>query len=158
MKGYAEEMFYLAVIFLSLLIIFSFLTYQRGAKGAEVRKLVEERLFMEGIASLTSEIFNNKLPVAEKSYAQILIDGILQGKEYNYVYYGKEIGTINITEIIEPTVDKYIKEKWRIEVITSPSEKQIYGKLKDGKILYVHEIPVPVPAEKVGKLIILIGS
>jgi hypothetical protein len=157
MKGYMEEMLYFVAIFFAILLLFAFLTYQRGTKGAEVRKVVEERLLNEEIASLISDIFNNKLPVAEKSYTQTLIDGILEGEEYNYVYYGKEIGTINITEIIEPMVDKYIKERWIIEVTISPDKKQIYGKLKDGKVLYVYEIPIPVPDEKVGKLKILIG-
>lgn len=161
MKGTIEEMFYLVVIVFAILMLFVFFTYQRGTRGAEVRKTVEERLLSEEIATAISTIFNNKLPFVEKTYLQTGIDAILLGaslkKEKYRVFYGIGIGELNLTEIIPAQLENYVKGRWELKIIT-PDDEYTYGGLKKGEIIYSYEALIPVPHERVGKLIFLLGK
>ena len=115
MKGTIEEMIYAVVIVLVIFMLFVFFTYQRGTRGIEVRKSVEERVLNEEGSAVVFTLFNNKLPFAEKTYLECGIDSILQGsfsnKERNKAFYGMGIGKVNVTEIIPPMLDKYAKGK-----------------------------------------------
>jgi hypothetical protein len=138
-----------------LLIIFLF--YQQSTREKEVSKTIYERLYSEELSNVGNILFNSKIPLFEKYYIQAAIDGILSGKDYSYVYYGKALNTTNITQILEPILEKSFKGRWRIEVIL-PKDTQIYGELKKEKILYSWENLIPVPDENAGKIIISIGG
>jgi hypothetical protein len=155
MKSQAEEMFYLASIIISILMIASFLIYQSTTKGKEVQKASEERIITEALSNVMFSIFNSKLPVAEKYYFQLAIDGALE-KKYEDVYYGEEIKAINITQTLETLLEKNFKGKWRIEIIT-PEKTQVYGNLKKENVAYTYENLVAVPDERVGKIVVSIG-
>jgi hypothetical protein len=161
MKGYAEEMLYFIAIFFAVFMLFVFLTYQRGTKGAEARKVVEERSLSEEIAGVIFSLFNNKLPIVEKSYLEVGIDSILKGvatgEEKYKVFYGIGIGTVNLTEIISPFLDNYVKRRYELRIIT-PDGEYIYGKLEKKEVLYVYEALIPVPEERVGKVIFTLGK
>jgi len=157
MKAMVEEFFYLVIIVLSAIILIFFLLYQQSTRGIEVSKLVQERIYSEGLANVGSTLFNSKLPFFEKYYIQIAIDGILSGKDYSYVYYGRALNTTNITQILEPLLESSFKDKWRIEIIL-PEDVQVYGKLDKEKVLYSWENLIPVPDERIGKVIVSIGG
>lgn len=159
MKGLVEEMVYLIIIILAIFMLFVFFIYQQGTKGVEVEKSVEERILMEEGNSLAFVLFNNKLAYAEKFYLECGIDAILQGsssnKEMNKVFYGVGIGKVNLTEIIPPLLDNYAKGRWKLEIIT-PDGTFAYGELKENKVIYSYEMLIPVPEERVGKIILLL--
>jgi len=157
MKAQAEEFFYLATIIFSGILLIVFLSYQQSTRGKEVLQTIQERIYSEELVDVGSMLFNSKLPFFEKYYIQAMIDGILQGKDYSFVYYGKVLNTTNITQILEPLLDQSFKGKWRIEVIL-PKDTQVYGELKKEKVLYSWENLIPVPDENVGKIIISIGG
>jgi hypothetical protein len=157
MKAQVEEFFYLATIIFSGILLIVFLSYQQSTRGKEVLQAIQERIYSEELANVGSMLFNSKLPFFEKYYIQAMIDGILQGKDYSFVYYGKGLNTTNITQILEPLLDQSFKGRWRIEVIL-PKDTQVYGELKKEKVLYSWENLIPVPDENVGKIIISIGG
>jgi hypothetical protein len=157
MKAQAEEFFYLATIIFSGILLIVFLSYQQSTRGKEVLQTIQERIYSEELANVGSMLFNSKLPFFEKYYIQAMIDGILQGKDYSFVYYGGALNTTNITQILEPLLDQSFKGRWRIEVIL-PKDTQVYGELKKEKVLYSWENLIPVPDENVGKIIISIGG
>jgi hypothetical protein len=157
MKAQAEEFFYLATIVFSAILLIIFLSYQQSTRGKEVLQALQERIYSEELADVGSILFNSKLPFFEKYYIQAMIDGILQGKDYSFVYYGKALNTTNITQILEPLLDQSFKGRWRIEVIL-PKDTQVYGELKKEKVLYSWENLIPVPDENVGKIILSIGG
>jgi 3-deoxy-D-manno-octulosonic-acid transferase len=160
MKGYMEEMLYFAAIFFAVFMLFVFLMYQRGTKGAEVKKSVEERLLSEEVASVIATIFNNKLPIVEKTYLEIGIDAILQGissnRELYKVFYGIGVGNVNVTEVIPYLLENYVKGRWELVIIT-PDGKHTYGSIDKKKVIYVYEALVPIPEQRVGKVIFLLG-
>jgi len=157
MKAQVEEFFYLATIIFSGILLIVFLSYQQSTRGKEVLQAIQERIYSEELANVGSMLFNSKLPFFEKYYIQAMIDGILQGKDYSFVYYGKGLNTTNITQILEPLLDQSFKGRWRIEVIL-PKDTQVYGELKKEKVLYSWENLIPVPDENIGKIIISIGG
>lgn len=161
MKGMVEQMFYIVIIVLALFMLFIFFTYQRGTRGAEVRKTVEERGLSEELNGVGSSLFNNKLPVAEKSYLASAIDAILEGthrdKELDKAFYGVGIGTVNATEIINPFLDSYAEGRLELRIET-PDGAYVYGKIKPGNVIYSYESLIPVPEERVGKITILLSS
>jgi hypothetical protein len=161
MKAIAQEMFYLIVIIIVILILFVFFTYERGTKGVEVQKSVEERILGEEINGLSGTLFNDKLPYAEKVYLQTAIDAILEGKFYkrtdlDKAFYGSGIGTVNVTEIIPPLLDLYSKGKLKV-VIETPNGTYSYGEIKEGSVVYSYETLIPVPEERIGKMTVLMG-
>jgi hypothetical protein len=162
MRGYAEEMFYFIVIFLAIFMLFVFFNYQRGTKGAEVKKTVEERNLVESGNSAIFSIFDYKLPFIEKAVVEVAIDALLQGihfrnkNDLDKVFYGAAIGKANATEIIEPILDNFAKGRWKIEIITTEG-KFVYGNIPQSKIIYTFVSPIPIPHEKMGQLILSIG-
>jgi hypothetical protein len=157
MKSQAEEFFYLATIIFSAILLIVFLFYQQSTRGKEISKIIHERVYSEELANVGNILFNSKIPLFEKYYLQAAIDGILSGKDYSYVYYGRALNTTNITQILEPLLEKSFKGRWRIEIIL-PEDVQVYGELKKEKILYSWENLIPVPDERVGKVIVSIGG
>lgn len=159
MRGYGEEFFYLAIIVFTILSLFVFLSYQRITRGSEVRKTVEERLLNEEIAAMVFTLFNSKVPILEKSYLEIGIDALLQGtytnKELDKVFYGLEIGSVNVSKVIPSLIDKYVKGRWSLKIIT-PDGEYTYGKVGIRKVTYSYEVLVPIPEQRVGKIIFLL--
>jgi len=157
MKSQAEEFFYLASIVFSAIFLIIFLFHQQLKQGEEILQATQERIYNEEVSSIGSILFNSKIPFFEKYYIQAMIDGILEGKDYNFVYYGKALNTTNITQIIETLLEESLRGKWRIEVIL-PKDVQVYGNLKKERIAYSWENLIPVPDERVGKVVIYIGD
>ena len=154
MKSQAEEMFYLASIFVSILILIVFLFYQQGTKGKEVQRASEERLIKEELSNIIYSIYNSKLPIAEKYYFQLAIDETLGN--YENVYYGMGINAINVTQTLETLLEKNFKGRWRIEIIT-PDKVEVYGSLKKENAIYVYENLVAIPDERIGKIAVYLG-
>jgi hypothetical protein len=159
MKAQAEEFFYLAAVFLSIVILIVFLIYQHGTKGKEVMKNVAERSVKEEINSLMFSLFNDRIPIADKYYIEMIIDAVLQKvfEERYKVFYGIGVGTANVSEIVVPFIEKYVSQDWKLTIIT-PSATYSYGKdIKGGKEVYSYETLIPLPNEQIGKLEFLIG-
>ena len=160
MKGTIEDMIYSVVIVLVVFMLFVFFTYQRGTRGIEVRKSVEERVLNEEGSATLFTLFNNKLPFVEKTYLECGVDSILQGsfsnEDMDKAFYGMGIGKVNVTEIIPPMLDKYLKGRWELRVIT-PDGEYTYGGIERREVMYTYESLIPVPEEKSGKVILLIG-
>jgi len=160
MKGIVEEMVWVIVLVLAVIILSVFFILQQGMRGTEVKKTVEERVLNEEGMTTEFSLFNNQLPIAEKTYLETAIDAILQGEfmkeKNNEVYYGIGIGKLNVTEIIPPLLDNYISGRWRIEVIT-PDGYYVYGKLNLGEEIYTYRSIIPVPEERVGEIILYIA-
>ena len=160
MKGLTEEMFYLAIIVLAVLMLFTFFSYQRGTRGIEVKRSVEERILNEEGSAAIFTLFNNKLPLVEKSYVECAVDSLLEGtfskKEKDKAFYGIGIGKVNVSEIIPPLFEKYAKGKWELKIIT-PDGEYSYGRVKKNEVVYTFETLIPVPEERVGKLILFLS-
>jgi len=138
-----------------------FFSYERGSRGIEVRKSVEERMLGEEVASTVFTLFNNRLLFVEKTYLEGAIDSILQRlprtREKYKVFYGLGIGTLNLTEIIPPLLDRYIKGRYELTIAT-PQGSYTYGRVNKKDVVYIYETLIPVPDEKVGKLTLLISG
>ena len=118
MKSQVEEFFYLASIILSAIFLITFSFYQQSTRGKEVLQITQERIYNEELSNIGNILFNSKIPFFEKYYIQAMIDGILEGKDYNFVYYGKALNTTNITQIIETLLEESLRGKWRIEAVS----------------------------------------
>jgi hypothetical protein len=160
MKGFVEEAVWAVTLVIAVVIISFFLIFQQGLRGTEVRQTVEERILNEEGNSALFTLFNNQLPLVEKTYLETAIDAILQGEfmqeDKNKVFYGNAIGSVYVNEIIPPLLDNYISGRWKLEV-TTPDGYYIYGKPNLGKIIYTYTTSIPVPEERVGELILSIG-
>jgi hypothetical protein len=155
MKGFVEETIWVIVLVIAVIIISLFIILQQGMRGAEVRKTVEERLMSEQGTTSIFSLFNNQLLFVDKTYLETAIDAVLQGehmkKEKSQVYYGNAVGSINVTEIIPPLFDNYLKGRWRVEV-TTPDGEYTYGKQELGDTVYSYKSMIPVPEERIGEI------
>jgi hypothetical protein len=153
-KGFVEEITWIVTIIMATVIIALFI-YNQQSGGIEVTKTVEERVLNEEGISILFSLSNDKPPYVEKYYSQILVDAVLQGtfliKDTDKVFYGNGIGTVNSTEIIPPLIKKFTTKNWKLNVVT-PDGSRAYGS-GGGEILYSYEIPVPVPEERIGKIV-----
>ena len=122
-------------------------------------KSVEERKIKEGINNLVFSLFNDRIPIAEKFYVEAAIDAALQRtfKEKNKVFYGIGIGTVNVSEIMNLFIDRYVSQDWELIIIID-SKNYSYGKtIKGNREIYSYETLIPLPEQKVGMLKFLIG-
>ncbi len=161
MKGITESIFGYLVIVLVVLALIFFLVSQGGIRGAEVGKSVSVRVFDETATLAISSLFNEKVDFVEKPYAEVLVDAILTFNESENItekykaFYGAGVGELNNTEIISPLFENYMPAKWKLEIIT-PNGTLTYGNLsKEAK--YVYEQIIPVPEERIGRIILYMG-
>jgi len=157
MKSQVEEFFYLIAIATFLLLIIIFLIHQKASKGVEVKMVVRERTINEGIATLVLNLFNTKLPIVEKSYVEIGIDAILDGENLDEVIYGVGVGKVNVSEMILQFLDKYMRGKLEVTIVT-PGGSYTYGKINEKEKIYVYESLIPVPEEETGKIVVRMGG
>jgi len=159
MKSQAEEFFYLAAIFFSVIFLIVFFMYQQGTKGKEVSKSIAERNIREEVNNLVFSLFNDRIPIADKYYVEAALDATLQKvfEEKYKVFYGIGTGTINVSEVIVPFVNRYVSKDWELIIIT-PSVTYSYGKkIKEGKEIYSYETLIPLPDEQIGIFRFLVG-
>jgi len=159
MKGQAEELIYFVIVFVCVFLLFVFLNYELSVRGREVRKKTEERLVEETGMNILQNIFNLKMPISEKRYAEILIDSLLAGKAWKLkkdkAFYGLGIGTVNGSEVLSSFINNYFTN-WELELVYS-NVKQTYGRGIGNKEVYAFSVSIPVPEEKVGRLNFYIG-
>lgn len=154
MKGQAQELIHFVIIFIFVFLLFVFLNYELSVRGKEVKEKMEERLIEENGMNILQNIFNLKMPISEKKYAEILIDSLLAGKAWKLpkdkAFYGLAIGTVNGSEVLNSFVNNYFSN-WKLEVVYS-NTKQTYGKEVGNKRVYAFSVSIPIPEERVGKL------
>ena len=157
MKGISQDFFSIFLIILSLSIfsflILNFITSETG----RIKRVVEERFITEsGVSSILSLYFS-RLNYFEKYYLEGVIDAILQNsiikKHKKSVFYGTGAGSLNTTEIIEPLLKRYFGDRWYLEIILG-KRKESFGRKPTGKNVFVVEVTIPVPEEKIGKIIL----
>jgi hypothetical protein len=155
-------------------------------RGVEVSKTTHGRVFDEEGTLAIISLFNNKVDFVQKPYVEVLVDAALSLNESeNFTekykaFYGIGIGELNNTEIIPPLFDEYIPGKWKL-VVMIPNETVIqinetyddyytvtknitiifyynvtYGYIS-GEPKWVYKQLIPVPEERIGKLILYIG-
>ncbi|MCK4429062.1 MAG: hypothetical protein KAU95_01705 [Candidatus Aenigmarchaeota archaeon] len=161
MKGITEGIFGYIVIVLAVISLAIFLISQSGMKGIEVEKRAGLRIFRESGNLAINSLFNYKVDFVEKPYIETIIDAILEAKadgklddDSDKVFYGIGIGTLNNTEIIPPLFDNYMPGRWKLTVIT-PDGEFTYGNFS-GEPEYVYEQLIPVPEERLGRIILYI--
>ncbi|MCD6403402.1 MAG: hypothetical protein J7K98_03670 [Candidatus Aenigmarchaeota archaeon] len=168
MKGQTQELIWLVSTIIIVMVMFLFFYYQFGTKGIEVKKAEEERNLDEAATLALLTLYNNRLPFVEKYYIQTAIDAILRGdflekategkfSEKDKVFYGEDIGKVNVTEIIPPLFEKYFGNRWKLTIKTPKGTFEYGHSIKEEEILYSYSFTIPVPEEKFGMAILEIG-
>jgi hypothetical protein len=143
MKGFIEEIFGFLIIMVVLVLVGLFLISSSANTDVEILKMKKVTVQSEEADTMMMSLYDTKLSGFDKSYAEILVDACLQGRNKSIVYYGKELGSIDVEELINPMFNsKFGENRWAIEVATK-SGNMTYG-LKANKT-YVYSYPVPVP-------------
>ena len=148
MKGMLEESFGFIIIILVVLMLSIFYISGSASGEAEILKIKAGNILDEEANNLILTLYDSKLGDSKKTYIEILIDASLQGYNKSQVYYGKEIGTINAEELINPMFNKYFGEgRWVIEIGTRKGNMTYGGFKTNVGYMYSHKIPIP-PANK----------
>ena len=157
MHGYAQEFLSIVLIIIALSISSITMFYFLYSRTSSVEKFSELRYFEKTSSNLLLSLAGEKLNFLEKRPLEIAIDSILQehlvktGKKK--VFYGIAIGLVNCTEIIPPFLDREFGSHWSLEIYLE-KEKVVYGHKPQGDSFYVYEMLIPVPEEKIGKVVL----
>jgi hypothetical protein len=155
-----SEIVYLAIVIVALSISISILIYYSSIFSG---KISEKRLIYsleQKSLSLLSNIYIEKLPVIHKTYLQILIDGLdtLLIKGSGSPFYGYAIGGINTTDFAKKYFENYFGDNWYLILIHPKNVNISFGYEKALKASEKISIllPIPIPDEKVGEMILII--
>lgn len=162
-KAQAQELIEASVIAFALFLLIMFFTYQYGVRSSEVKSATESYILGESAFSSLLTLYNSQIPLVKKFVLEAGVDAILQSKltgsnEPKKVFYGIEIGRVNVSEFIDPVMNRYFGRRWKLVIETPSHEKIEYGGKISGDPLYVSSVTVPFPGLKTGKATLLIGK
>lgn len=147
-KGLVEDIFGFMIIVLVLILLGLFFFSGSTSKDIETLKAKKGTTLSEQADSMMLALYDTKLAMFDKSYAEILVDACLQGKNKSHVYYGKDLGAIDVEELINPIFDSQFGEnRWALQVITK-SGNMTYGNVSGNKFVYSYPVPTPMSTEK----------
>ena len=151
---FQSEIFYIGLIAIATSISISFLIYYSSIFSAKIKEKFSLNIFEQNALVSLSNFYILRLPIFEKTYLQTAIDSMLnlrkfKGKEEygKFVFYGKELGTLNASKIVYEYFDQYFGKKWKVTLILKDLNVS-YGyeiKTKDSYIL-----PIPIPDDEIG--------
>ncbi|MEM5820984.1 MAG: hypothetical protein QXP34_01535 [Candidatus Aenigmatarchaeota archaeon] len=121
-----------------------------------------------------ASVYTAKLPTLEKTYLQTSIDALLTLNKWKeserekvkedlglgkIVYYGMALGAYNSSDLLYPMLDNMIgKERWQLVIYKNQSLYEIYGyNLKPSETIKSYVLPIPMPDEEIGYLILRIS-
>jgi len=140
MKG-QMELIEILVLIVGVLILFTISNYfvvSRYSSSSE--QLIYEQEY-EKTLDVVKNFFYAKIPVFEKTYAQIFGDAIVNDMEI--VDYGNKYGGINSTEIVYNYFSSYFQKNWYLKI---PSKNKFFGfNSQEGKkvITFILRFPLP---------------
>jgi hypothetical protein len=144
-KGVVEEMFGFLIIALAIILVIVIYITGTATKDVALAKQRQGALLDEETNNLLHSIYDIKLSVFDKTYAEILVDANLQGKNMTQVYYGQGLGTIDVGELIGPVFDaNFGKGKWAL-VVSTPKGNATYNDISGKNYVYDYPIPAPSP-------------
>ena len=168
-----SEIFWIAIIsivaFISISLLLYYITQLSTKSQYFFRFSVIDDLALKALSSL----YAARLPIVEKTYLQMSIDSLLTLRKWkeeeierikqelnlgDKVYYGIALGAYNVSDIIYPMMDEMIgKGRWQLIIYKDEKLYQIYGyEIKDVKNLKSYVLPIPMPDEEIGYLILRI--
>jgi hypothetical protein len=123
------------VIFSSLLIIFFYALSTK--RVSELTELSVERNQEMKNSLLLVQLFYSEITGTNRTLAQLVGDAISCRREM--VKYGKGLGVLNVTEVLQYFLDNYF-ENWQLDLKFKKIGKEIESK----KRIYTAEILVPL--------------
>jgi hypothetical protein len=151
---FQSEIFYIGLITIATSISISFLIYYSSTFSAKIKEKFSSNIFEQNTLTSLSNFYILRLPVFGKTYLQIAIDSMLnlrkfKGKEEygKFVFYGRELGTLNASKIVYEYFDQYFGKKWKITLILNNLNVS-YG--YEIKTKYSYIFPIPIPDDEVG--------
>jgi hypothetical protein len=155
MKGFVEELFGFLIVVVVIAIIALFLVSSGTSKDIEILKTKKVTVMSEEADTMMMSLYDTKLSGFDKSYAEILVDACLQGKNKSVVYYGRDLGSIDVEELINPMFsEKFGENRWALEVVTK-NGNMTYGTRENKTYIYSYTAPNPMSNdnENVNKII-----
>jgi hypothetical protein len=123
------------VIFSSLLIIFFYTLSTK--RVSELTELSVERNQEMKNSLLLVQLFYSEITGTNRTLAQLVGDAISCRREM--VKYGKGLGVLNVTEVLQYFLDNYF-ENWQLDL----KFKKIGREIESKKRIYTAEILVPL--------------
>lgn len=168
---FQSEIFWIAIISIVAFISISFLLYYISQLSTKSQYFFRFSVIDDLALKALSSIYAARLPIVEKTYLQMSIDSLLTLRKWkeeeierikqelnlgDKVYYGFVLGAYNVSDIIYPMLDEMIgKGRWQLIIYKDEKLYQIYGyEIKDVKNLKSYVLPIPMPDEEIGYLIL----
>jgi hypothetical protein len=151
---FQSEIFYIGLVVIATSISISFLIYYSSTFSVKIKEKFSSNIFEQNTLTSLSNFYILRLPVFEKTYLQIAIDSMLNLRKFKekdeygkFVFYGKELGTLNTSQIVYEYFDRYFGRKWKITLISNNLNIS-YG--YEIKTKYSYVLPIPIPDDEVG--------
>lgn len=160
----------ISIVISSISIFFAI--YYSSYFSAKTQEIFRFSTFDSLVLRSLSGLYSAKLEIVEKTYIQMAIDSLLYLRKYkedeikrvkeeigigDKVYYGISLGTFNTSDIIYSMFNNFIGEKrWQLVVYYNHSIYHIYGYdiPKNTKNIKSYVLPLPIPDEEIGLLIL----
>jgi hypothetical protein len=148
MKGFVEEIFGFLIIVVVIMLVGLFFVSSGTSKNLDLLKMKKGTVQSQEADSMIMSLYDTKLQGFDKSYAEILVDACLQGHNKTQVYYGKNLGTIDVNELITPMINsRFGVNRWALEVVTK-NGNATYGIKANKTFVYDYSVPIPYSTDK----------
>ena len=120
MKGQTKETIEIVILVIGVTILLTMSYFFLTINIPQTGTLLAEQQQYERVTDVMKNLFYARIPIIEKTYAQLLGD-MVENDGYEIVDYGYEYGSVNVTEIIHTYFESYFEERWYFRIF---NEKQ----------------------------------
>ena len=115
MKGQTKEIMEIVILVIGVSVLLTMSYFFLTSNIPQTRTLLVEQQEYERVTEVVKNLFYARIPVVEKTYAQLLGDMIVNDG-YEMVDYSYDYGSVNVTKIIYSYFEPYFEENWHFKV------------------------------------------
>lgn len=142
MKGQTKEMMEIVILIIGVSVLITTSYFFLTSDVPQTRTLLIEEQEYERVTDAVKNLFYARIPVIEKTYAQLLGDMVVN--EYEIVDYGYDYGSVNVNETIHSYFESYFEENWHFKVFNGKEYNFGYEVPMDKRIrTFRMKFPVP---------------
>ena len=115
MKGQTKEIMEIVILVIGVSVLLTMSYFFLTINAPQTGSLLVEQQQYERVTDAIKNLFYSRIPVIEKTYAQLLGD-MIENDGYEMVDYGYDYGSVNVTDAIYSYFKSNFEERWHFRI------------------------------------------
>lgn len=169
---FQSEFVWIAIIIIITSITIFYAIYYSSTFSIKTQEIFRFSVFDDLALKTLTYLYTLKFELLEKSPLQMMIDSLLYLRRYgeeerekfkenlglgDKVFYGIELGSFNVSDIIYPIFDNLIgKERWQLIIYYNKNLYHIYGYEISKNVANIKSyiLSIPIPDGEIGYVVL----